>query len=87
MFLLVGLLTQRQEQSLDPMKSIGLLTFDHVHIFVVSRLHIFPAQSLALSTLLPDIWLMFVYAVKLVQPCLTWGLNLVREMENSSIST
>ena len=68
MFLVVGLPFQLQPQSLDPVYGFcarGMPTYEHLQIYVVFRLHIFLALSMALSILLSHICFLLVYDVLL----------------------
>ena len=63
MFLRVGLPFQLQLQSLDPVYGFcarGMLIYENLQIYVVFRLHIFLALSMALSILLSHIWFLLV---------------------------
>ena len=68
MFLRVGLPFQLKPQSLDPVCGFcarGMPIYEHLQIYVVFRLHIFLALSMALSILLYHIWFLLVYDVLL----------------------
>ena len=68
MFLRVGLPIQLQLQSLDPVYGFcarGMLTYEYLKIYVVFRLHIFLALSMAPLIPLSHIWFLLVYDVLL----------------------